>query len=212
VPVAALAEGGEAPVAEGGEREGGRRRGRGRDRNRREARDTADNGADTTAASPADTDQSAPVAVSAGVQAQQAVVPAEVLDSTVAAAALDLPAVAEQPVANVAPVAVAPVVMAPVVVAAPPVPAAPVVAAVAVVPYALPTDALHALAASSGLEWVNSDAEKIRIVRETMAAEPKQIHVPREPRPPVVIDEGPLVLVETKKDLSQLKLPFEATR
>jgi ribonuclease E len=25
----------------------------------------------------------------------------------------------------------------------------------------------------------------------------------------VVVDEGPLVLVETRKDLSQLKLPFE---
>jgi ribonuclease E len=25
-----------------------------------------------------------------------------------------------------------------------------------------------------------------------------------------VVDEGPLVLVETRKDLSQMKLPFEA--
>jgi ribonuclease E len=33
--------------------------------------------------------------------------------------------------------------------------------------------------------------------------------VPRERKPLVVIDEGPLVLVETRKDLSQLKLPFE---
>jgi ribonuclease E len=33
--------------------------------------------------------------------------------------------------------------------------------------------------------------------------------VPRTPRPRVVIDDGPLVLVETRKDLSQLKLPFE---
>jgi ribonuclease E len=35
------------------------------------------------------------------------------------------------------------------------------------------------------------------------------VHVPRAPRPRVVIDDGPLVLVETRKDLSQLKLPFE---
>jgi ribonuclease E len=35
------------------------------------------------------------------------------------------------------------------------------------------------------------------------------VHVPRERKPMVVIDEGPLVLVETRKDLSQLKLPFE---
>jgi ribonuclease E len=33
--------------------------------------------------------------------------------------------------------------------------------------------------------------------------------VPRERKPVVLVDEGPLVLVETRKDLSQLKLPFE---
>jgi len=33
--------------------------------------------------------------------------------------------------------------------------------------------------------------------------------VPREPKRHVLADEGPLVLVETRKDLSQLKLPFE---
>jgi ribonuclease E len=49
----------------------------------------------------------------------------------------------------------------------------------------------------------------MRQVQAAMAAEPRHIHVPRDPQPPAVIDEGPLVLVETKKDLSQLKLPFE---
>jgi len=47
-------------------------------------------------------------------------------------------------------------------------------------------------------------------VSEALANEPKPIHVPRQPKPPVVIDEGPLVLVETRKDLSQMALPFEA--
>ena len=42
-----------------------------------------------------------------------------------------------------------------------------------------------------------------------MAAEPAAVRTPREPRRPVLVDEGPLVLVETKKDLSQLKLPFD---
>lgn len=151
-------------------------------------------------------------AVSAGVQAQQSEVPAEVLDTTVAAAATEAPAEPEAPQVAVAPVVAAPAFLAPVVVASAPVAAAaaPATSAAATVPYALPTDALHALAASSGLEWVNSDAEKIRIVRETMAAEPRQIHAPREPKSRVMIDEGPLVLVETKKDLSHLKLPFEA--
>ncbi|MDE2082725.1 MAG: hypothetical protein KGI90_15345 [Burkholderiales bacterium] len=76
-------------------------------------------------------------------------------------------------------------------------------------PYALPTDALQSLAAAAGLEWVNSDAEKVRAVHAAMAAEPAPIRVPREIRRPVLADEGPLVLVETRKDLSQLKLPFE---
>jgi ribonuclease E len=87
----------------------------------------------------------------------------------------------------------------------------PVPAPVRVEPYTLPTDSLHALAAASGLEWVNSDADKISAVQAAMAAEPPQIRVPREPKPRVVIDEGPLVLVETKKNLSQIQLPFEST-
>ena len=45
-----------------------------------------------------------------------------------------------------------------------------------------------------------------------IAAEPQPIRVPREPRPVVLVDDGPLVLVETRKDLSQMKLPFEAAR
>jgi ribonuclease E len=76
-------------------------------------------------------------------------------------------------------------------------------------PFALPLDDLRALAASAGLEWVNSDAERILVVQQAMANEPKPVHVPRQPRPRVLIDDGPLVLVETRKDLSQLKLPFE---
>ena len=76
-------------------------------------------------------------------------------------------------------------------------------------PFVLPADELNEIARAAGLEWVSSDAEKVRSVQEAMAREPRPIHVPRE-RPPVVrIDEGPLVLVETRKDLSQIRLPFE---
>jgi ribonuclease E len=78
-------------------------------------------------------------------------------------------------------------------------------------PFVLPTDALQAVAEAAGLQWVNSDEEKIRAAQEAMANEPKPMHVPREPRPFVPIDEGPLVLVETRKDLTQFKLPFETT-
>ena len=76
-------------------------------------------------------------------------------------------------------------------------------------PYVLPLEDLHRIAQDSGLQWVNSDADKIAAAQAAIAAEPKPVHVPREPKPPVVIDEGPLILVETRKDLSQVKLPFE---
>ena len=42
------------------------------------------------------------------------------------------------------------------------------------------------------------------------AAEPQPLHVPRERPPAVSVDERPLVLVETKRDLRNISLPFEA--
>jgi ribonuclease E len=76
-------------------------------------------------------------------------------------------------------------------------------------PFQLPVDQLAQIATSSGLQWVNSDATKIAAVQAAIAAEPKPVRVPRE-RPPVVeVQEGPLVLVETRRDLGDLKLPFE---
>jgi ribonuclease E len=79
-------------------------------------------------------------------------------------------------------------------------------------PFVLPIDELQGLAESSGLQWVNSDPDRIRAAQEAIAAEPAPAHVPRERKPVVVADEGPLVLVETRKDLSQMKLPFESGR
>ena len=75
-------------------------------------------------------------------------------------------------------------------------------------PFTLPVGELQALADTAGLQWVLSDAEKIAAAQAAMAAEPKPVHVPRERPPVVVIDEGPLVLVETRKDLAEMKLPF----
>ncbi len=65
------------------------------------------------------------------------------------------------------------------------------------------------MAESAGLQWVASDADKVRAAQEAIAGEPRPVHVPREPSAPVAVDEGPLVLVETRKDLSQVALPFE---
>jgi len=56
---------------------------------------------------------------------------------------------------------------------------------------------------------VQSDADKVRSVQQAIAAEPPPAHVPRERKPVELPDDGPLVLVETRKDLSQLGLPFE---
>lgn len=75
--------------------------------------------------------------------------------------------------------------------------------------FELPTQSLHTLAQAAGLEWVQSDAEKVSAAQAALAAQPKPIHVPRERVVRVLEDEGPLVLVETRKDLSQVRLPFE---
>ena len=74
--------------------------------------------------------------------------------------------------------------------------------------YTLPMEGLQQLAQSSGLVWVNSDASKVAAVQAAIAAEPQPVRVPRERPPAVVLNEGPLVLVETRKDLNTLKVPF----
>jgi ribonuclease E len=74
--------------------------------------------------------------------------------------------------------------------------------------YELPMASLVQVAEGSGLQWVNSDPEKIAQVQAAIAAEPKAVHAPRVRPPAVVVDDGPLVLVETRKDLSDMKLPF----
>jgi ribonuclease E len=74
--------------------------------------------------------------------------------------------------------------------------------------FALPMDSLQAVAQTSGLQWVNSDPARIAAVQAAIAAEAPAVHVPRERPAPVSIQEGPLVLVETKRDLSKLDLPL----
>ena len=75
--------------------------------------------------------------------------------------------------------------------------------------YHLPIEQLSALAQAAGLQWVQSDAEKIAAVQAAIAAEPAPIRIPRERPAPVVLDDAPLILVETRKDLADLRLPFE---
>ena len=78
-----------------------------------------------------------------------------------------------------------------------------------VTPFSLPLGELESVAQGAGLQWVNSDADKVATVRAAIAAEPQPIHVPRERPPLVELDDGPLVLVETRKDLRNVTLPFE---
>jgi ribonuclease E len=78
--------------------------------------------------------------------------------------------------------------------------------------YELPMGQLQQVASGSGLEWVNSNPERIAQVQASIAAEPKPVHVPRERPAPIVMDEGPLVLVETKRDLRQMAMPFDDNR
>jgi ribonuclease E len=128
--------------------------------------------------------------------AQETVPPSYFAQSTPAVPA---PAAPAAPAPAVAPAYSAPASSAPAV--------APVLPRVQ--PFSLPIPELNQVAQGSGLQWVNSDAAKVASVQSAIAAEPKAIHVPRERPAPVAIAEGPLVLVETKRDLSKLPLPGE---
>lgn len=87
-------------------------------------------------------------------------------------------------------------------------PAASPAALPAVASYTLQIDSLQQVAQGSGLVWVNSDPSKVAAVQAAIAAEPQPVRVPRERPPAVVLNEGPLVLVETRKDLKDMNLPF----
>ncbi len=76
--------------------------------------------------------------------------------------------------------------------------------------FELPTATLVEMTQASQLEWVQSDPLKVQATQERMAQEPKAIRPVRVRPPAVSLDQGPLVLVETKRDLSQLNLPFSA--
>ena len=197
---------GDTDGSDSGDRDGRRRGGRGRDRQRRERRDDAlpqnDSGSADATLPETPVTASEP---STATTTSNAVAPAAALAVTAAS----LADVAEaRPTAAEAP-APAPLPVATAAAAVQPTPATVATPPAAVAAAKLSTAELQAIAQSAGLEWVGSDAEKVRAVQEAMAREPKPVHVPREIKPVVLADDGPLVLVETRKDLSQIKLPFE---
>jgi ribonuclease E len=71
-------------------------------------------------------------------------------------------------------------------------------------------ETLQSVAEGAGLEWINSDAGRVALAQASIAATPVAPHVPRTPKPVVLPDDGPLVLVETRRDLKALVLPFDA--
>ena len=75
--------------------------------------------------------------------------------------------------------------------------------------FVLPEEQMHSVARNAGLQWVTSDTDKIAAVQAAIAAEPHPVHIPRQRPALVVLDDGPLVLVETRRDLSDMPLPFE---
>ncbi len=109
------------------------------------------------------------------------------------------PAIAPAPVAERMPAAPAPVAAAPATAGSLP----------KVQSYDLPLQDLAQVAEGSGLQWVNSDATKIAEAQAAIAAEVKPVTVPRERPAPVAQEQAPLVLVETKRDLGSMPLPFE---
>ena len=193
-------EGFERPTgdaAEGEERQGRERRSRdryGRDRRERGPRDEQAAMAEPAQGDTASYQQNLPLASEAPAQDAADYAASRIPVAPPVARAAAMPAApAATPAAPTAVQAQAAVA-----------PALPVVQS-----YALPIADLVQVASGSGLEWVNSDATKIAAVQAAIAAEPAPIRVPRERPAPVVIDAGPLVLVETKRDLRNVQLPFD---
>lgn len=75
--------------------------------------------------------------------------------------------------------------------------------------YDLPLQDLSQVAQGSGLQWVNSDPAKIAEAQSAIAAEGKAAHVPRERKAVAPDAASPLVLVETRRDMGSMTLPFE---
>ncbi len=182
-----------AEAGEGDERRRGRNR-RGRNR----SRDRADSPENTQDTNVDGSDVAATVAVAAVAAAATS---SEVNASMNTETSNPAPA-APTVVAEVSP---APAVVAPAVVAPAAVSVEAPVAATTPAPAPLPkvefqplkTSELTSVIESAGMVWVNTDNQKLEEVRVQIAAEPVISHPPREPKPPVEVSTGPMVLVET---------------
>jgi ribonuclease E len=180
-----------------------RRRGRNR-RGRSRGRDRADRPENTQDTNVDGSDASAPV-VAVAVAASVVSASTESLsnnsmniESSTTTPAITTPAAAP---AVVAPAAIAPAnvsVEAPVAISIPSPAPTPVPAPMPKVEFQpLKTSELTSVIESAGMVWVNTDHQKLEEVRVQIAAEPVIATSPREPKPPVEVSTGPMVLVET---------------
>jgi len=192
----------EAPHnAEAAEGDDERRRGRNR-RGRNRGRDRADRPENTQDANVDGSAQttSTTVATSAPAAAVAAAVAASVVNDSVSVESSSNAVSA--PVQTAAPAVVAPTYVAPVAASvdahaaiSTPTPAPAPMPKVEFQP--LKTSELTSVIESAGMVWVNTDHQKLEEVRVQIAAEPVIAHPPREPKPPVEVSTGPMVLVET---------------
>ncbi len=72
---------------------------------------------------------------------------------------------------------------------------APILPSVSVQP--LVREPLEAVLSTVGLVWVDTNPERHQEVLQQIAAQPKPVHVPRDPKPVTPLPEGPMILVET---------------
>jgi ribonuclease E len=183
-------------AAEGDERRRGRNR-RGRNRGRDRA-DRPENAQDTNL-------DGSDVATTVAVAAAAAAVTSSEVNASMNTETSSPASVAPAAPVFVAEVSPAPVVVAPAVVAPAAVSVEAPVATPTPAPAPLPkvefqplkTSELTSVIESAGMVWVNTDNQKLEEVRVQIAAEPVISHPPREPKPPVEVSTGPMVLVET---------------
>ena len=183
-------------AAEGDERRRGRNR-RGRNRGRDRA-DRPENAQDTNL-------DGSDVATTVAVAAVAAAVTSSEVNASMNTETSSPASVAPAAPVFVAEVSPAPVVVAPAVVAPAAVSVEAPVATPTPAPAPLPkvefqplkTSELTSVIESAGMVWVNTDNQKLEEVRVQIAAEPVISHPPREPKPPVEVSTGPMVLVET---------------
>ena len=71
----------------------------------------------------------------------------------------------------------------------------------------LPIPELNAVVQAAGLQWVQSDPVRVEQAQRALRRATAPKHAPRERKPLALKDEGPLMLVETRKALPTLNIP-----